>query len=104
MDISYFPVFGMCNVDHFLFKVYIILGKIYNFTFSRAGAQGNQMDEERQWYVLWGLVPINEVDTNEMADGATDYEIKTETSGLDIVINIFTSVISVVSRTVTVTK
>jgi len=68
------------------------------------GAQGAQKSEARQWYVLWGLVPINEVDTQKMADGATDYTIKTENSALDILINIFTTYVSVVSRTVTVTK
>ena len=69
-----------------------------------AGAQGNAVIEARQWYVLWGLIPINTVDTNAMAGGATDYEIKTENSALDIIINIFTGYITVVSRTVTVTK
>jgi hypothetical protein len=68
------------------------------------GAQGAQKAEQRQWYVLWGLVPINEVNTNQMAEGATDYTIKTEQSALDVIINIFTAYISVVSRTVTVTK
>lgn len=68
------------------------------------GAQGSQKTEARQWYVLWGLVPINEVDSQKMADGATDYTIKTETSALDVIINIFTTYVSVVSRTVTVTK
>lgn len=68
------------------------------------GAQGDDKKEARQWYVLWGLVLINEVDTQQMADGAADYTIKTEQSALDIIINIFTSSVSVVSRTVTVTK
>ena len=68
------------------------------------GAQGAEKKEVRQWYVLWGLVPINEVDTQQMADGATDYTVKTEQSALDVIINIFTTSISVVSRTVTVTK
>jgi len=68
------------------------------------GAQGAQKTEARQWYVLWGLVPINEVDTQKMAEGATDYTIKTEHTALDVIINIFTTYVSVVSRTVTVTK
>jgi hypothetical protein len=68
------------------------------------GAQGAQKVEARQWYVLWGLVPINDVNTLNMSDGATDYTIKTEQSALDVLINIFTGYISVVSRTVTVTK
>ncbi len=68
------------------------------------GAQGAAKKEARQWYVLWGLVPINDVDTQQMAEGASDYTIKTEQSALDVIINIFTTYVSVVSRTVTVTK
>ena len=68
------------------------------------GAQGGQTIETRQWYALWGLVPLNEVDTSTIAGDATDYEIKTEQNALDIILNIFTSAITVYSRTVTVTK
>ncbi|MFB3133649.1 MAG: Bor/Iss family lipoprotein [Rhodothermales bacterium] len=68
------------------------------------GGDGSETVEKRQWYVLWGLVPINDVDSAEMADGATDYTIETEQSALDVIINIFTSFVSVYSRTVTVTK
>lgn len=67
------------------------------------GAQGNNTIEERQWYVLWGIVPINDVDTSQMTSAA-DYTIKTEQSALDIIINIFTGLITVYSRTVTVTE
>ena len=68
------------------------------------GQQGYQTTEARQWYALWGLVPLNEVDTSTMAGDATDYEIKTEQNELDFIMNIFTSMITVYSRTVTVTK
>ncbi len=68
------------------------------------GAQSREYVEARQWYVLWGLVPINEVDSQSMAEGNTNYEIKTESSALDIIINFFTSMVSVTSRTVTVTR
>lgn len=68
------------------------------------GPQGSNMMQQRQWYVLWGLVPINTVDTHQMVGGAEDYEIKTEQAALDVIINIFTVYVSVVSRTVTVTK
>ncbi len=68
------------------------------------GGDGSETVEQRQWYVLWGLVPINDVDSAELADGAADYTIYTEHTALDVIINIFTSVVSVYSRTVTVTK
>jgi len=67
------------------------------------GNQGMKM-QKRQWYALWGLVPINNVDTNMMSAGAQDYTIKTEQSVVDIVINMFTGFVTVYSRTVTVTK
>ena len=68
------------------------------------GPQTHEQIQARQWYILYGLVPLNNVDTNQMAAGATDYEIKTEQSAMDIILNMFTSVVSVYSRTVTVTK
>ncbi len=67
------------------------------------GAQGNNVIEQRQWYVLWGIVPINDVDTSQLTSAA-DYTIKTEQSALDVIINIFTGVITVYSRTVIVTE
>ncbi|MFC1527731.1 Bor/Iss family lipoprotein [Candidatus Neomarinimicrobiota bacterium] len=68
------------------------------------GPQSYTNDEERQWYVLWGLVPINEVDTKEMAGDVANYEIKTEVTPIDFLISIPASTVSVTSRTVTVTK
>ena len=68
------------------------------------GAQGNQVVEARQWYFLFGLAPLNEVDTNQMAGEAVDYEIKSETTALDIIFNMFTGYVTVMSRTVTVKK
>lgn len=67
------------------------------------GAQGNNVIQERQWYILWGIVPLNDIRTDQMTSAA-DYTIKTEQSVLDVIINIFTSVVTVYSRTVTVTE
>ena len=71
----------------------------------------------RQYYLLWGLVPLNTVDTNEMAgtdingNQIENYEIQTQTGPIDIVIafglGLFTYGIGPViiqSRTVTVTQ
>ncbi len=68
------------------------------------GPQTYNSQEERQWYVLWGLVPLNDIDTNDMAGDAANYEIKTEVTPLDILISIPASWVSVSSRTVTVIK
>lgn len=67
------------------------------------GAQGNNVIEERQWYILWGIVPLNDIRTDQMTSAA-DYTIKTEQSVLDVIINIFTGAVTVYSRTVTVTE
>ena len=69
-----------------------------------SGPSGTDVVEQRQWYILFGLVPLNNADTSVMAAGATNYQIKTAITPLDFVINIFTEWVTVVSRTVTVTK
>lgn len=68
------------------------------------GSQSGEVEEVRQWFVLWGLVPINEVDSWELADGARNYEVKTEHSALDVIIGIFTGWVTIYPRTVTVTR
>lgn len=68
------------------------------------GAQGNDIDTERQWYILWGIVPINEVDTNAMSDGATDYNIITAYTPVDFAITAVAQIITVSCRTVIVEK
>jgi hypothetical protein len=68
------------------------------------GGSGAATSSERQWYILWGLVPLNSVDSHEMAGGASDYTVTTEQSALDVLINIFTAWITVYSREITVSK
>jgi len=68
------------------------------------GPAGQGTESTRQWYILWGLVPLNEVDTNTMAGEAADYEIQTQITVLDFLITIPTSIITVNCRSVTVTK
>lgn len=87
-----------------LLLIFIFAGCTTHIHNVGAGPQSSDIDEERQWYVLWGLVPINEVDTKEMAGDVDDYEIKTEVTPIDFLIGIPGSWITVTSRTVTVTK
>ncbi|UCH15342.1 MAG: hypothetical protein JSV22_05085 [Bacteroidales bacterium] len=68
------------------------------------GAQGNSVEHQRQWYALWGLVPINEVDSKQMAGDADNYTIKTEQQFIDLVISAFTSVASITVQSVEVRK
>jgi hypothetical protein len=67
------------------------------------GPQTGAEMTERQWYVLWGLVPINDVKTETMTTGATDYEIKTQVTFVDGIISGFTGWL-LSPRSVTVTK
>ena len=79
-----------------------------------AGPQIGYKVTARQYYLLWGLVPLNSVDTNELAgtdingNPIEDYEIQTQVGPLDIVINtisfVFGYQILLTSRTVTITK
>jgi hypothetical protein len=68
------------------------------------GAATGNSSEARQWYALWGLVPINTVNTVQMAGTYSDYEIKTEQSVIDILLNFVTGFATIYSRTVTVTN
>ena len=68
------------------------------------GPKGSEQVVAKQWYALWGLIPISVVDTHVMAGGTKNYEIKTETSVVDFVITMFTSCVTINCRTVTVTK
>ncbi len=69
-----------------------------------AGSRGAGFGSARQWYALWGLVPINNVDSKAMAGDAVDYTVKTWVSPLDFLINIFTGYVTIYSRTVEVRR
>lgn len=69
--------------------------------------QGSQMGaqvEAKQWYVLYGLIPLNDVDSKSMAAGAENYTIKTQSSFIDAVISAVTSIVTVSVQSVTVTR
>lgn len=69
-----------------------------------AGAQGADVSSKKQWFALWGLVPISQVDTKAMAGGASDYTITTKQSFGDSVIGMFTGIVTISPRTVKVVK
>jgi hypothetical protein len=58
----------------------------------------------RQWYILWGIVPINQMDSKYLAGDATDYTVHTWVSPLDFIINLFTGYVSIYTRSVEVWK
>ena len=76
------------------------------FTYKTAVGDGPMGEEKvKQWnhYLLWGLVPIGVSDNKEMAGGAADYEVKTQTTFLNGLISGLTAGIYA-STTTTVTK
>lgn len=60
---------------------------------------------DRQWYVLWGLVPITQLDGGQMAKAkglTTNYTIQTQANFLDDILNLITGFVSVWGQTITV--
>lgn len=68
------------------------------------GGKGVISESTKQWYVLWGLVPINTVDVKAMAGGASDYTVVTQETFVDGLISAVLNFVSVHTRTVTVTR
>lgn len=71
-----------------------------------AGASGAESREFRQWFALWGLVPITDVEDDVEAYYAdsTDYTVETGFTPIDVLIGIFTGVVTIAPKTVTVSK
>jgi len=69
-----------------------------------SGSQGGTQVSEKQWYLLWGLVPLNNVNSQTMAGGANNYTVDSGVSVVDFVINFFTQYVTIYCQTVTVTK
>ncbi len=68
------------------------------------GPSSGLSETKRQYYALYGLVPLNKVDTNAMIGGATDYKLETGVQAIDVLIGGVGSSFTVSSRTVKVTK
>jgi hypothetical protein len=68
------------------------------------GAQLGVKKQETQWYLLWGLVPLGNVDTKKLAGNSNDYEITTTYGFLDVLANILLGPFSFQTRTVTVIR
>ena len=69
-----------------------------------SGAATGVKVEKKQWFILWGLVPLNEVDSKAMAGGAENYTVQTQQSFVDVVIGVVTGWVTIYPQTVTVTK
>jgi hypothetical protein len=68
-----------------------------------SGGTGEPQSEQ-QWWILWGLVPLNHVDSHAMAGNATNYTVTTGFKVLDVVISAFTGWVTIYVQTVEVQK
>lgn len=70
------------------------------------GATGGEEREFNQWFILWGLVPITQIedDVESAYAGATDYTVTSQFTPLDCVINFFTSFVTIYRKSITVER
>ena len=71
------------------------------------GGQGTEVASNRQWYILWGLIPLNNVDGEKMAlekNLTNNYTVKSQMSFVDCLLNIITGIVTVYGQTVSVSK
>ena len=68
------------------------------------GPTGIGSESARQYYFLFGLVRLNNVDVQRMASDLTSYSITTEYGFVDLLLAPLFGVLTITSRTVTVDK
>ena len=75
----------------------------HSHTFGEGPSSGLS-EEKRQYYVLYGLVPLNKVDTQAMVGDSKDFKLETGVQAIDVLIGAVGGSFTVSSRTVKVTK
>jgi hypothetical protein len=83
--------------------------KPISFTGEVKGQKTHFTEEKWIWYAVWGLVPISDIDIEKSlieprtAGGAVqNLRIKSEMSGMNWLANIFTCLVTICAKTVTV--
>jgi hypothetical protein len=66
------------------------------------GATGSEEQSLRQYYLLFGLIRVNEVNVQRLASDLTSYEIASEFSFVDLLLAPILLPLTATSRTVTV--
>jgi hypothetical protein len=79
------------------------------FTFTHTVGRGPQSSppvqtEQHVWYALWGLAPIDEVDSQTLAGTSHDYRVTTEFQPMDVLITAFSSFVTLYRQTIVVEK
>ena len=60
------------------------------------------LGEEKQWFAGWGVVPMNPVDTHELSEGESYYEVTTTFTPFDVLISSITSFFGFYRQTIRV--
>lgn len=60
---------------------------------------GVKVAQKRCWYVLWGLVPINDNSTDKVVPANKTVRVETKYTPVDFILNFFTSIVTVYSNT-----
>ena len=71
------------------------------------GGSGQVMASERQWYAIWGLIPIGQIDSAKLARGAKNYTIESQVTFVDWLLGLLLNALiptTIYAQTVTVTK
>lgn len=79
------------------------------FTFTHTVGRGPQnvtpvVAEQTEWFALWGLVPLDAVDSAQLAGPARDYRVTTKFTVIDVLISAFSSFVTLYRQTVIVEK
>jgi hypothetical protein len=95
----------MKKISLALALVVVLFSSCYTLTHTvGTGGSGGEKVEKRAWYVLWGLVPLNTVESKALAGNATNYTVTTSHTVVDVLINIVTGLVTIGSQTVSVQK
>ena len=86
-----------------MFAASMLLTSCYSYTtVVGSGAKGSTEVKKWNHYILWGLAPVGVSDSKQMAEGATDYTVKTEQSFVNGLVSALTfGVYSPTTTTVT---
>lgn len=69
-----------------------------------SGGKGGEVIAKKQWFALYGLAPLNTVNSKELAGTATDYTVTTKFTFVDHLIGAVTGFLTIRPMTVQVQK
>ena len=70
------------------------------------GGTTAQTQEFPQWFILYGLIPLTQIDgkVESYTAGEDNYTVTTQFTPKDVIINFFTGIVTIGHKTVTVEK